>query len=121
LRERAEKYKNTGFFDEEDFATLIFTDRIFFILDNESEGLIREGLSENEEKLRAFINERCNQLFKNDERKEVIVRIDSPIKEKLKSVPSNEEELKSFYQTTDSFEKGEVTKSDIVFSGRKRI
>ena len=119
LRDRVNKFKNSGFFDEEDFTPLIFTDRLFYILDNESEGLLKRALSENEAKLLAFINERCNQLFKDDERKEMIVRIDSIIKEKMKSLPSGEKELKSIHQMIDRSEEGGFIKSDVILSGRK--
>jgi len=121
LRDKVEKFKVLAIFDEEDFAPLLFTDRLFYILDNESEGLVKKGLSENEANLTAFINDRCNQLFSENERKEMIVRAERIIKEKLKFIPADEKELKSFYQTMDSPEKGGLYKSDVILSGRKRI
>lgn len=56
--------------NEEDFAPLIFTDRLFLLFDELNNGLIKDLFQKNQERIDPFITSRCNELFKekNEER-----------------------------------------------------
>lgn len=85
LRDALGKMEKRDEFTLDVFIPVLFTDLVFYLLNEMFHGLLREGLIEKEDDILLYLNERLNNLFQED--KEVIKGIiEGGIKEKKSKI-----------------------------------
>lgn len=71
----------------EDFTPLIFTDKLFALLNSEHNGLLDKLFRENKEEIFSYLKSRCNDLFeKGEEKQRILIDLGVIIEEVMKKV-----------------------------------